>query len=98
VAVGAVAGLLGGNAETDCACAVALTPASNPTPKTVDLSKLCMLEILPPVINRIRAIDVSTGFTLMQMPIVHRTNAVRSFRGAGSQPLRVFDALVEEAA
>jgi hypothetical protein len=42
VAVGAVSGLVGGKAETDCACAVALTPASNPTHKTVDLSKLCI--------------------------------------------------------
>ena len=40
VAVGAVAGLVGGNADTDCACAVAATPANNPKPRTVDLSKL----------------------------------------------------------
>ena len=36
VAVGAVAGLVGGNADTDCACAVAATPANNPKPRTVD--------------------------------------------------------------
>ncbi|HUC73299.1 MAG TPA: hypothetical protein VMS01_19070 [Stellaceae bacterium] len=41
-AAGAAGGLFGGNAETDCACAVAAIPASNPTPKTVDLSKLFM--------------------------------------------------------
>jgi hypothetical protein len=53
VAVGAVAGLVGGTVETDCAYAVALTPASNPTPKTIDLSKLCTLQILPTVIDHI---------------------------------------------
>jgi hypothetical protein len=53
VAVGAVAGLVGGTVETDCACAVTLTPASNPTPKTIDLSKLCTLQILPTVIDHI---------------------------------------------
>ena len=40
VAVGAVAGLVGGNADTDCACAVAATPANNPKPTMVVLSKL----------------------------------------------------------
>ena len=40
VAVGADAGLVGGNAVTDCACAVAATPASNPRTATVDLRKL----------------------------------------------------------
>ena len=40
VAVGAVAGLVGGNAVTDCACAVAATPANNPRTATVDLRKL----------------------------------------------------------
>ena len=40
VAVGAVAGLVGGNADTDCACAVAATPANNPKPRMVVLSKL----------------------------------------------------------
>jgi hypothetical protein len=39
-AVGAVAGLVGGSVETDCAYAVAATPASKPKPMTVDLSKL----------------------------------------------------------
>jgi hypothetical protein len=39
VAVEAVSGLVGGKAETDCALAVTVTAASNPTPITVDLSK-----------------------------------------------------------
>lgn len=37
---GTVAGLVGGNDDTDWACAVAATATSNPAPKTVDLSKL----------------------------------------------------------
>ena len=53
MAVGAVAGLVGGTVETDCAYAVTLTPANNPTPKTIDLSKLCTLQILPTVIDHI---------------------------------------------
>ena len=40
---GGVIELVGGTVETDCAYAVALTPTSNPTPKTIGLSKLCML-------------------------------------------------------
>jgi hypothetical protein len=38
--VGAVAPPVGGSDETDCASAVATTPANNPSPRTVDLSKL----------------------------------------------------------
>jgi hypothetical protein len=51
VAVVAVSELVGGKAETDCAYAVAVTAASNPTAKAVDLSKLCMLN--SPVLHRI---------------------------------------------
>jgi len=40
VEVWPVGGLVGGKAETDCAWAVAATPASNPKPKTVALNKL----------------------------------------------------------
>ena len=43
VAVVAVSELVGGKAETDCAYAVAVTAVSNPTPITVDLSKLRIL-------------------------------------------------------
>jgi hypothetical protein len=39
VAVEAVTELVGGKAETDCALAVTVTAASNPTPIAVDLSK-----------------------------------------------------------
>jgi hypothetical protein len=46
VASGAGAGLVGGKAETDCACTVALTPTISPMPKIVDLSKLCILVLL----------------------------------------------------
>jgi hypothetical protein len=35
-------GVAGGSAETDCAYAVAVTPASNPKPMTVDFNKLGM--------------------------------------------------------
>jgi hypothetical protein len=38
--VGAVAGLLGGSADTDWASATAAVPANTPRLKTVDLSKL----------------------------------------------------------
>jgi len=53
VASGAGAGLVGGTAETDCACTVALTPAISPTPKIVDLSKLCISEVLPTIMDEI---------------------------------------------
>ncbi len=51
VAVVAVSELVGGKAETDCAYAVAVTAATNPAAKAVDLSKLCMLN--SPVSHRI---------------------------------------------
>jgi hypothetical protein len=38
--VGAAAGLVGGSAETDCAWAVAASPASSAKPRTDDFNKL----------------------------------------------------------
>jgi hypothetical protein len=52
VAVGAVAPPAGGSDETDCAYAVAATPASNPKPKMVDFIEFGMPD--SPVLDYLR--------------------------------------------